>query len=300
MPTGSKGEGSGYINSTRLVEEGETWIKNAKSTSEWGMEKIIAIQNGLGDNTKHQFGGKYGQIIGPEIGATIEGWSTKGAGIPVYYYFPFVDGKDFIENGEGRVGKGGRVRLQIIVTLPECKGTKNKKGKDKQDVSKPARSKGTPVPIKPNDCGGVSGDRVYDLETGRGMVVLYNVPSGTTGVRFRMVNKYGEAILFKSKAKESIGFKWTDILASTHFKFQNTTIPAKHAETGRGGAKKKDKDSIFELLKDAVSLSTLELLVTKEPDRAREKDAQDRSVVQAARDLGREDVVEFFLEEGFH
>ncbi|GMH54765.1 hypothetical protein TrRE_jg8878 [Triparma retinervis] len=307
LPTGSWGGGSGYLDATRLVTSGEEWLARAKSTSDWGVEKIIAIQQGLGENTKYQFGAKYGQIIGPEVGATIQGGSVKGVGIPVFYYFPFITEREWLADSQTTVK--GSIGLQMIVTLPECEGaggeaqkTKNngKKGnQDKVPLQSPTIGKGT-VDLKPNACGGMSGDKIVNLSTDRGKVVLYNVPSGVTGVRFRLVDGVGQSLLVKSRTVGQNGFKWNDILAQTHFNFKNNTSGVQSsvpkdgsASTGRGGG-----GSIFELLNEGVSLASLELLIAREPERAREKDSRGRSVVQAARELGREDVVEFFIEEG--
>jgi len=294
LPTGSWGGGRGYIDSSKLVTEGEEWVNNAKSTSEWGMEKIIAIQQGLGENTKNQFGGKFGQIIGPEIGASIDGHGIKGAGVPVYYYFPFITGREWIVDPPDKVK--GNVGLQMIVTLPECEGAEGKatkKGKDKNNQDKasmkPARTKGNIIDLKPNDCGGVSGDKIVNLSTDRGKVILYNVPDGVTGIRFRLVDGVGDPILFKTSGLSS----WTDVLATTHFHFKNATMGID--QKPKRGA---DKRSIFDLLKEGVDLATLELLIAREPERARERDGRGKSIVQAAREMGREDIVEFFIEEG--
>ena len=305
LPTGSWGGGSAYVDATKLVNLGEEWLGGAKSTSDSGMEKIVAIQQGLGENTKHQFGAKFGQIIGPEVGATIHGGGVKGVGIPVFYYFPFLTGRELLADSPPTF-KGG-IGLQMVVTLPECEGSvaQISKSQDKdtgQDraSNKPARSRDATVDLKPNSCGGVSGDKVVNLSTDRGKVILYNVPSGVTGVRFRLVDGTGEPLLVKARFFGQIGFKWTDILAQTHFNFKNTTSGGDFSvPKGRSAPKEKGgKGSIFELLKEGVSLASLELLIAKEPERAREKDGKGRSVVQAARELGREDVVEFFIEEG--
>jgi len=283
-----------HINLTQSLRLGDL---GAKVSGE-GIDSLRGIQRSLSRETRHGFITRGMHIFSPEGGGILEERFTKGgSSIHVLYDIPFLNFQfHFNHYSSYAVASTPPFKVQLVLTIPEnstCPANGQaanavdnvgKKGKSK-------KTKGPPNGIKIDACGGYYGELALPLTSPMARVSLRNLGSGTHYLCFRLLNPNDAPVLVSPAVTSS---KSLDTVGSLSFNFVNGT------RRGEGGVSWENNDVTTELwnIVQNGSVKDLELLSAHNPDAIHSRSTDGRGPLWWAFEYGREDIVEYLLDEG--
>jgi len=283
-----------HINLTQSLRLGDL---GAKVSGE-GIDSLRGIQRSLSRETRHGFITRGMHIFSPEGGGVLEERFTKGgSSIHVLYDIPFLNFQFHFQNfASYAVASTPPLKVQLILTIPEnstcptdqaATAVENvgKKGKSK-------KTKGPPNGIKMDACGGYYGELALPLTSPMARVSLRNLGSGVHYLRFRLLNANDAPVLVSPAVTSS---KSLDTIGSLSFNFVNGT------RRGEWFSMTWENNDITTELWNIVqngSVKDLELLSAHNPDAIHSRSNDGRGPLWWAYEYGREDIVEYLLDEG--
>jgi len=192
------------------------------------------------------------------------------------------------------------VTVEMIVTVPENATCAERGGKKGRAVKK---TKGSVKGIGVDKCGGMYGEVSIPLNSVRGRVRLRNVGSGVYSVRFRLIDKTGAALWFKSNGKATTkqqkdlngGKGGVETIASTSFTFVNYTM-----QDVREDMPWENTELTTQLwnIVQTGSVEDLEMLQAGNANAIHSRSKDGRGILWWAYEYGREDLINYCIEEG--
>ncbi len=274
------------ISEHSLVMQPEVLLRS--TTSQDPIDRLGSVQRALNENTRHNFVTKGMHVFSPESGANIEERFTVGGGaLNIFFDIPFLNAKETDGNKLLQVPRD--CTIEMILSVPEsstCSDKVHRKSRGIKRIGGPAKG------VEKDTCGGYHGEISLPLESPRGRVKLRNVGNGLHTVRFRILDSQGSPILTHPSMKES---KFVDTLASVSFTFNNHTLL-----NIRDDMPWENTELTTELwnIVQSGTVNDLETLQARNPLAIHSRSQDGRGILWWAYEYGREDIIEFCIDQG--